>query len=1142
MDPKFVHRQRDKSTAKMAALERLQTDAKWRQMVPVEGRGCPRAEGQLDSNKAILAPLFASSAEMGLAQLQQLRKDALRYWCQLFLLFFVFLSFGFLFFFFFVVFFFFFFFFCFFLFFLLFLEDKEEEDGEEDEAEAAATALAVAAAAANATAALRLLLRPLPAAAAATAATALGLESRASWGHRGAFWGMPGMRQPPMEKPKDIIAEDSEPDIDEAFAGTDLQSPEGPEVSEEPRRSVMSQRSKKDPRSSFYTFTLPQGLPENAASAPNRLLHEHSEDNTQRFMGLVQKRPRALTREIEKRRAECFETSVEFWRREAREVPPSDKPEELFADDPLPDVEKAFNDPTESLARTSLLSQRSKKDPRSSFYTFTLPPGLPDHEVAAPNRLLHENQQHDLAQFMHRVQQTKGRQLSKEVCMQLDSGHLWTRVDTFAGHISPVCPFATTECSGEFQSASSILALPAEAPFPLEIRAQPEVSAPELEESDSSKPEAWEQTLGISSPPEDRKSCRQVPEVPQPPLPPCNIAALQAEALAWEQANLKEPTVSVQPEVPEVPQPPFPPCNIAALQAEEGEEQTAGMLAEPSDEDDLPLSEMINKDQDDLPLSEMVSKGSSKPPRKRARRSSGATRPQVSMRLPLTFGKCHVENQRMDVPLTTKASYLEYFEQALISEMQQHLSTWSATGRCPDGNALRVEEVLLGPAKEDAAFAAMLFNRAKLRQGQLTSCAKNDLWVVLQGFGEALLFRSLWKGVTPKGRLLCAPVNEAAVQWLQQSNRLRSVTALCSGAFSSELLQVDTLRQWAAQDDVCAQLFGLEAAPDAMEPSVLCDAVPNCCAVELSQEQQEVLRHVAAWPGGQAGCIHVHGVFGSGKSLTLAASILMLHRLLESQQDPRHILLLCQTNVAVDGVLKTLLQLGFEDFVRLGNFQTMQPQVLHRAAGAGSASWKATVKDLKDALKNLQVGDAAIQEKVQALEAAVASGDLPPRPQEWRQRRLVAATSAALETAELGSLTAPFCFVDEASQLTEPAILHAFRKVSAQCAVLLGDPKQLPPRAMHLPLQRSALLRDFATKTLYLRTQYRCHPFIGSLCSRLFYENQLLNGVTAEDRSSALGPGVAPLAVVLSQGLESRVGQSYRHDAEVAKGHSLNLA
>ena len=38
--------------------------------------------------------------------------------------------------------------------------------------------------------------------------------------------------------------------------------------------------------------------------------------------------------------------------------------------------------------------------------------------------------------------------------------------------------------------------------------------------------------------------------------------------------------------------------------------------------------------------------------------------------------------------------------------------------------------------------------------------------------------------------------------------------------------------------------------------------------------------------------------------------------------------------------------MGFEDFVRLGNFQTMQPQLLHRAAGAEGSSWKATVKDV----------------------------------------------------------------------------------------------------------------------------------------------------------------------------------------------------
>eukprot|EP00438_Fugacium_kawagutii_P014709 Skav221099 [mRNA] locus=scaffold4552:250657:258043:- [translate_table: standard] len=52
-----------------------------------------------------------------------------------------------------------------------------------------------------------------------------------------------------------------------------------------------------------------------------------------------------------------------------------------------------------------------------------------------------------------------------------------------------------------------------------------------------------------------------------------------------------------------------------------------------------------------------------------------------------------------------------------------------------------------------------------------------------------------------------------------------------------------------------------------------------------------------------------------------------------------------------------------------------------------------------------------------------------------------------------------------------------------------------------------------------------CHPFIGNLCSRLFYENQLINGITEQERSSALGPGVSPLAVVLSQGCAVAAGE-----------------
>ena len=39
---------------------------------------------------------------------------------------------------------------------------------------------------------------------------------------------------------------------------------------------LMSQRSKKDPKSSFYIYTIPEGLPEDEGAAPNRRLHDDS--------------------------------------------------------------------------------------------------------------------------------------------------------------------------------------------------------------------------------------------------------------------------------------------------------------------------------------------------------------------------------------------------------------------------------------------------------------------------------------------------------------------------------------------------------------------------------------------------------------------------------------------------------------------------------------------------------------------------------------------------------------------------------------------------------------------------------------------------------------------------------------------------
>ncbi|CAJ1379901.1 unnamed protein product [Effrenium voratum] len=449
--------------------------------------------------------------------------------------------------------------------------------------------------------------------------------------------------------------------------------------------------------------------------------------------------------------------------------------------------------------------------------------------------------------------------------------------------------------------------------------------------------------------------------------------------------------------------------------------------------------------------------------------------------------------------------------------MQRRLGALASGAEKP---SLVASGVMLGAAKDDGGLAVLLFSRAKILQGDL-GCAQNDLWAVRLGRegGPEILLRALWKGVTPKGRLLCAPVNQAASEYLESHRSRRLCTTsltLCCGAFG-ELLQVGALRA----DPKRAAVLQSTSPASASLPEL-----PELQG--LSEEQREVARRVAAWCDGAQGCVPVRGVFGSGKSRTLAACIVLLDRLLSERKDPRRIVLLCQTNVAVDGVLLRLLNHGWDRFARLGSFKAMAPQLLSCGAGLAKER-KALVKDFSEALKH-QVG--LDEPTAQALRQSVERGELPPRPSVWRKRRVLATTLAALEAADhLGeALRCPLVLVDEAAQLTEPQLFAALSRVSAECVLLLGDPRQLPPRAAHSSLQLSALAR--LPPQLELTTQFRCHPDIGELCSQLFYGGRLKSGVSKEARGSVLGPNHSALAVVLSQGLECRVGQSFRHDAE----------
>ncbi|CAJ1326890.1 unnamed protein product [Effrenium voratum] len=296
---------------------------------------------------------------------------------------------------------------------------------------------------------------------------------------------------------------------------------------------------------------------------------------------------------------------------------------------------------------------------------------------------------------------------------------------------------------------------------------------------------------------------------------------------------------------------------------EDMEDEPESEAALSPDEEDLPLMEVMAKQEEDLPLAEMVAaqaKAHQRPPRK-----AKAKTPVVPLKLPLSFGSVPESAPRED--LSAEAGYAAYFEHLLVSEMQRRLGALASGAEKP---SLVASGVMLGAAKDDGGLAVLLFSRAKILQGDL-GCAQNDLWAVRLGRegGPEILLRALWKGVTPKGRLLCAPVNQAASEYLESHRSRRLCTTsltLCCGAFG-ELLQVGALRA----DPKRAAVLQSTSPASASLPEL-----PELQG--LSEEQREVALRVAAWCDGAQGCVPVRGVFGSGKSRTLAACIVLLDR------------------------------------------------------------------------------------------------------------------------------------------------------------------------------------------------------------------------------------------------------------------------
>ncbi|XP_031360527.2 5'-3' DNA helicase ZGRF1 [Lonchura striata] len=258
----------------------------------------------------------------------------------------------------------------------------------------------------------------------------------------------------------------------------------------------------------------------------------------------------------------------------------------------------------------------------------------------------------------------------------------------------------------------------------------------------------------------------------------------------------------------------------------------------------------------------------------------------------------------------------------------------------------------------------------------------------------------------------------------------------------------------------------------------------------------------------------IRGVFGAGKSYLLSVVILFLVKLFESSEamegpraTPWKLLIASSTNVAVDRILLGLLDLGFEDFIRVGSIRKITKAILPHSLHAGSGNENEQLKELLALLKE----DLTPAEKLY-VRKSIEQHKLGTNKTILQQVKVVGVTCAACPFPCLNALRFPVVMLDECSQMTEPASLLPIARFQCEKLVLVGDPRQLPPtiqgsESVHGQGLEQTLFDRLCLMghvPILLRTQYRCHPALSAIANELFYDGNLIDGISEEDRAPLL--------------------------------------
>eukprot|EP00767_Chilomastix_cuspidata_P002558 gnl/Chilomastix_cuspidata/2681.p1 GENE.gnl/Chilomastix_cuspidata/2681~~gnl/Chilomastix_cuspidata/2681.p1 ORF type:complete len:1369 (+),score=385.71 gnl/Chilomastix_cuspidata/2681:35-4141(+) len=277
----------------------------------------------------------------------------------------------------------------------------------------------------------------------------------------------------------------------------------------------------------------------------------------------------------------------------------------------------------------------------------------------------------------------------------------------------------------------------------------------------------------------------------------------------------------------------------------------------------------------------------------------------------------------------------------------------------------------------------------------------------------------------------------------------------------------------------------------------------------LNQRQQLAINTFCELLGADdASMLLIRGLFGAGKSHLLVSMIRAAWKLCNDIPGVR-ILLLSGTNVATDRLLLSL-------------FESLEEEASEPNA-AGKTLERAVIR--VGSLRHMSKFSRKfhVQRRDASFEGKISEAFLIATTCASCQNLFALAQKSTLE----GQSFFPIVFVDEACQVAECDLVPPLAMANPFLAVMAGDERQLPSVNAIEMLKRSLFEDLLILKTegekkkektdflknlhvVELNTQYRCHPEIAGIASKLFYKGIVVSAGGLKDRRESLIPRLAP--------------------------------